>query len=80
LAEETGWRAEPTLRTGLPRQEILSELEKAPADLVILGTHGRSGFERLLMGSVAADVVRQASVSVLVVPPAQARETDAASP
>jgi nucleotide-binding universal stress UspA family protein len=77
LAEETGWRAEPTLRTGLPRQEILSELEKAPADLVILGTHGRSGFERLLMGSVAADVVRQASVSVLVVPPAAARETEA---
>lgn len=75
LVDATGWRAEPKLCTGLPRQEILSELEQRPADLVLVGTHGRSGFERLLMGSVAADVVRHASVSVLVVPPEEARET-----
>ncbi len=73
LAEETGWQVEACLRTGLPRHEILTELDKEPADLVIVGTHGRSGFERLLMGSVAADVVRHAPSSVLVVPPAPAR-------
>ncbi len=74
LTEETSWSIAPELRTGLPRQEIIAELEKDPADLVILGTHGRSGFERLLMGSVAADVVRHATTSVLVVPPQAAHE------
>jgi nucleotide-binding universal stress UspA family protein len=74
LAEETGWPVEPVLRTGSPRQEIVAELLDNPADLVVLGTHGRSGFERLLLGSVAADVVRRASTSVLVVPPAEVHE------
>lgn len=74
LAAAVGWQAEPMLRTGLPRQEILAEVEREPTDLVIVGTHGRSGFERLLMGSVAADVVRHATVSVLVVPPEEGRE------
>jgi nucleotide-binding universal stress UspA family protein len=74
LEADTGWQAEGHVRTGLPRHEILAELEKEPADLIVVGTHGRSGFERLLMGSVAADVVRHAPASVLVVPPAEARE------
>lgn len=74
LGEKSGFRPQPVLRVGLPRQEIMAQLEKDPADLVVLGTHGRSGFERLLMGSVAADVVRHAPSSVLVVPPAEARE------
>jgi nucleotide-binding universal stress UspA family protein len=43
-------------------------------DLAVLGTHGRSGFDRFLVGSVAATVVRQARCSVLVVPPAAARQ------
>ena len=73
LEQEMGWQAAGRLRTGQPRHEILSELEHEPADLVVVGTHGRSGFERLLMGSVAADVVRHASTSVLVVPPEEAR-------
>jgi len=37
------------------------------ADLIVIGTHGRSGLSRLLMGSVAEDVVRGASVPVLLV-------------
>ncbi len=74
LEDETGWTVTAAVRTGLPRQEIKAELEKNPADLVIVGTHGRSGFERLLMGSVAADVIRHVPCSVLVVPPEEARE------
>lgn len=74
LAEKVGWPAQPKVRTGMPRHEIVAELEERPADLVVLGTHGRSGFERLLLGSVAADVSRRANSSVLVVPPAEARE------
>jgi len=38
------------------------------ADLIIIGTHKRSGFDRLLMGSVAEEVVRNADVPVMVVP------------
>jgi len=74
LAEEVGWPALPKLRTGMPRHEIVAELEERGADLVVLGTHGRSGFERLLLGSVAADVARRANTSVLIVPPAEAQE------
>ncbi|HEX5760626.1 MAG TPA: universal stress protein [Thermoanaerobaculia bacterium] len=60
-------------RSGDPRTEILAALGRG-VDLAVLGTHGRSGFDRFLMGSVAATVVRQARCSVLVVPPAAARE------
>jgi hypothetical protein len=38
-------------------------------DLVILGAHGRSGFDRLLLGSIASGVLRKAPCSVLTVPP-----------
>jgi nucleotide-binding universal stress UspA family protein len=38
------------------------------ADLIIIGTHSRTGFERLFMGSIAEDVVRHSQVPVLVVP------------
>jgi nucleotide-binding universal stress UspA family protein len=58
------------VRPGDARVEILAELERKPADLVILGTHGRSGFDRLLLGSVAATVLREAPCSVLTIPPA----------
>jgi len=47
---------------------ILNCAETFLADLIIVGTHKRSGFDRLLMGSVAEDVVRNANVPVLVVP------------
>ena len=60
-------------RSGDPRIEILRALGRG-VDLALLGTHGRSGFDRFLVGSVAATVVRQARCSVLVVPPAAARQ------
>lgn len=47
---------------------ILSCCEQFKADLVIIGTHSRSGIDRLLMGSVAETVVRNSKVPVLVVP------------
>lgn len=60
------------IRSGDPRAEILAEAEDWPADLVILGTHGRSGLERFVLGSVAAGVARDAACSVLVIPPESA--------
>lgn len=59
----------PRLQAGDPREEILRHLRNEPVDLVVLSTHGRGGFERMLLGSVAADVVRRSPVSVLLVPP-----------
>lgn len=62
---------------GYPREEILAVIRERRADLAVLGTHGRSGFERLMLGSVAAGVVRGACCSVLVVPPEASRLQDA---
>lgn len=60
---------EPVMVQGEARREILRRLEEQPVDLVLLSTHGRGGFERLMLGSVAAEVVRESPVSVLLVPP-----------
>ena len=47
--------------------EIMAFAAKAHADLIVMGTHGRTGFRRLLMGSVAETVLRQAPCPVLTV-------------
>jgi nucleotide-binding universal stress UspA family protein len=55
------------LREGDPATEIVRYARDANMDLIVMGTHGRSGLERLLMGSVAEKVMRDAMCSVLVV-------------
>jgi nucleotide-binding universal stress UspA family protein len=58
------------LLTGSPRHEIVKVLEREPAfDLVVMGTHGRTGLARVLLGSIAEGVVRHAPCSVLAVRP-----------
>src|SRR5947209_1624769 len=52
---------------GEPAAEIVRYARDAGMDLIVMGTHGRTGMERLLMGSVAEKVLRDASCSVLVV-------------
>jgi nucleotide-binding universal stress UspA family protein len=47
---------------------IISCSKEFGADLIVLGTHSRTGIDRLLMGSIAEDVVRHSEVPVLVVP------------
>lgn len=61
---------EVRLRYGDPADEVLQEVEEFPCDLLVLGTHGRSGLSRLLMGSVAESVMRRATIPVLTVKPA----------
>jgi nucleotide-binding universal stress UspA family protein len=55
--------------TGSAAERIVSLAESVEADLVVLGTHGRSGVKRLLLGSVAEEVVRRASCGVFVIRP-----------
>jgi nucleotide-binding universal stress UspA family protein len=52
---------------GNPADEIVRHARGAGMDLIVMGTHGRTGLERLLMGSVAEKVMREANCSVLVV-------------
>ena len=58
---------ERRLEQGHAATEILRVAQKVNADLIIMGTHGRTGLGRLLMGSVAEQVVRQAPCPVLTV-------------
>ena len=51
------------------RRAIVDEADAVDADLLVIGSHGRSGFERLLLGSTAERVVRKSPCPVLVVPP-----------
>ena len=57
------------VREGDPVTVILEEAAGVHADLLVLGTHGRSGFNRLSVGSVSEQLVRKASCPVLTVPP-----------
>ena len=54
---------------GEPVQLILDMADSLPADLIVMGTHGTSGFRRLLLGSVTEKVLRRATCPVLTVPP-----------
>lgn len=67
-----GVRVEPRVRTGVPAREAVAEAGEWGAELVVVGTHGRGGASRVLLGSVAEAVVRDAPCSVLVVPSPQA--------
>jgi nucleotide-binding universal stress UspA family protein len=49
-------------------REILEQAESLRADLIVIGSHGRSGFERLLLGSITEKVLRKARCPVVVVP------------
>jgi len=53
---------------GNAASEILDRATAIPSDLIVMGTHGRSGFERLVLGSVTEKVIHKAACPVLTVP------------
>jgi nucleotide-binding universal stress UspA family protein len=57
-----------TLLEGVPHVEILRLATELQADLIVMGTHGRTGIEHLLLGSIAERVVRSSEVPVITVP------------
>jgi universal stress protein A len=56
------------LQVGYPADVIVKAAEKRSSDLIVIGTHGRRGVSRMLLGSVAEKVVRSAHVPVLTIP------------
>ena len=58
---------ESVILEGNPAKEIIDFAEKNDIDLIVMGTHGMTGIQRFLIGSVAENVVRHSKKSVLVV-------------
>jgi len=56
-----------TVRTGVPYKEIVTAAESERPDLIVMGTQGRGGLDRALLGSVAEKVIRLAPCPVLTV-------------
>jgi nucleotide-binding universal stress UspA family protein len=72
-AKAAGFEAEAVLiETETPMQQvaetIVKEATRWGADLVVMGTHGRRGFQHLMLGSVAEQTVRRSSGPVLLIP------------
>jgi nucleotide-binding universal stress UspA family protein len=72
-ARQAGVRTGAGVLEGHPARALVDHALSLPADLIVMGTHGRRGFERYLLGSVTERIVRRAPCPVLTVPRA-ARE------
>lgn len=67
--EKAGVSADAEVRQGLPAEQIVADAGERGADLIVLGTHGHTGLEHVLLGSVAERTVRLAPCPVLTVKP-----------
>ncbi|MBM4127661.1 MAG: universal stress protein [Nitrospira sp.] len=67
IAKEAGVQAEPLLDFGVPDECILRRMEQKPVDVLVTGTEGRTGWDRLRLGSTAHTLVRRANCPVLAV-------------
>jgi nucleotide-binding universal stress UspA family protein len=66
-AKDAGVRVSPLLLEGSPAEEIASAASTTGAHLIVMGTHGRTGLSRLVLGSVAQHVIALAGCPVVVV-------------
>ena len=73
-----GIHAEDAVADGNPAHRLVEAAVNWDADLIVVGHHGRSGLERLLVGSVARAVLYHAPCSVLIVPALRRRSATAA--
>ena len=60
-------KVDQILIMGNPSHDIDKIVEKTGADLIVMGTHGKTGFEKILMGSVAENVIKTVKIPVLLV-------------
>ncbi len=66
-AKEAGLTAQATIQVGVDHHEILEHARAHAVDLIVMGTHGRTGLAHVLLGSVAEKVVRRAPCPVLTI-------------
>jgi nucleotide-binding universal stress UspA family protein len=66
-AEAADLRVTSSVVTGVPARDIVSYAGDHDVDLIVMGTHGRTGLDRYILGSVAERVVRRADVPVMTV-------------
>ncbi|PWW81830.1 MULTISPECIES: universal stress protein [Prosthecochloris] len=64
---EKGIEVQADVQIGTPSETILEKAEELDVNLIIVGSHGKTGLSRILMGSVAESVVRKAKCPVLIV-------------
>jgi len=69
LLRAAGFSAEARLAEGDAREQLMQLVQREHADLLVMGSRGRSGLARLMLGSVSNHAVNQAPCSVLVVKP-----------
>ncbi|WP_257300299.1 universal stress protein [Haloarchaeobius sp. FL176] len=67
-ARDRGVAVVETIRIGVPFESIQAYLSENDIDIVVMGTHGRTGLEHTFLGSTAERIVRTANVPVLTVP------------
>jgi len=67
VATDRGVPVETEMAEGSPAREIIRTADRQDCDLIVMGTHGRGGLDRLLLGSVAEKVVRGAEIPVTTV-------------
>lgn len=67
LGETKGINVEPILLEGSPSEELIRYAEEEKMDIVVMGTLGKTGLDKLLLGSVAEKMVRHSKVPVMVV-------------
>src|SRR5581483_11461540 len=71
-----GFNVEPVVRLGEAAVEIAAAADEYAAAAVVMATHGRTGFARALIGSVAGQVVRRSGVPVMLVRPRSLRAAE----
>ncbi len=63
-----GYNVKAFVEEGIPHEVILNMAKKWNADIIVLGTHGRTGISHLIMGSVAEKIVRHSEIPVFIIP------------
>lgn len=59
---------QPVVRNGVAADTILSTAKELKADIIVMGTHSRRGLEKILVGSVAENVLRHSAIPVFIIP------------
>lgn len=65
--QEQGVEVEKILIFGNPYQDMVKITHRTNADLVVIGTHGKTDFEKILMGSVAESIIKNVTIPVLLI-------------